>query len=230
MIWVTPKTNWSSSNYYNLEDAQRIADNICYLLDMARNIYSGNITCLVNRKRNTSSSGIFYGVLQDVNVANMTVRDSSYYNRSTTDWLSYDAKNFETLAKLMMLSYQPEPAVPTGVGRCVCYDTSAYEKNYWEPCILADSVSSGSFDYVNKNPLYALWEPQGSVTQGTSDKIPVYSAWKSGSLPNPYGSGCCLVTLYSSISICSGQPFWTYKYLNAIEQTIKNVYNRLRTY
>jgi hypothetical protein len=233
MSWITPKTNWYSGNYYNLEDAQRIADNICYLLEKARTIYSGNITCLINRQKNTGSRSIFYGVLQNVNVANMTVYDSSKYSRSMTNWLSYDAQNFKTLVYLMMLSYQSAPAEPgTGIGRYVSYDTSSYDSHYlyWEPCIIADSASSSSFNYKSNNPLYALWEPQSSAISGTSDKIPVYSAWYSGSLPSPYGSGCCLVSMSSDATICYGKIFWNYKYLNAIEQTISNVRTRLNRY
>lgn len=225
--WTTPKTSWWASDYYNLEDAQRIADNICYLLDMARGIYSGNINCLVNRRRKTASGGIFYGLLDNVNVANMSVYDSSYYSRSMTSWLSYDAQNFETLAKLMMLSYQPEPT--TKVGRWINYDTSDFTVSYDDPGIFADSVSSGTFNYVDYSPFYALWEPQSSTTANTSDKIPVHSAWRSAAM-SPYNKQICMVTLYSQTSICSGKIFWNYKYLNAIEQTIKNVYNRLRTY
>lgn len=227
MSWVTPKTNWSSGNYYNLEDAQRIADNICYLLEMARNIYSGNINCLVNRRRKTSSGGIFYGLLENVNVANMTVYDSSNYSRSMTSWLSYDAENLETLVKLMMLSYQAEPT--TGAGRWIDYDTSDFIDGYYDPAICANSVSSGTFNYVDKDPLYALWEPQGTVTQGTSDKIPVYTTWHE-TYNSSYQKRICIVTIYSQPGICQGGPFWNYKTLNAIEQTIKNVYNRLRTY
>lgn len=227
MSWVTPKTNWSSSNYYNLEDAQRIADNICYLLDMARNIYSGNINCLVNRRRKTSPGGIFYGLLENVNVANMTVYDSSRYSRSMTSWLIYDAGNLETLVKLMMLSYQAEPT--TKVGRWINYDTYDFTVPYEDPGIFADSVSSGTFNYVDKDPLYALWEPQSISMSGTSDKIPVYTTWHEA-YHSSYQKPICTVTIYSQPDICKGGPFWNYKTLNAIEQTIKNVYDRLRTY
>ena len=228
MSWVTPKTSWWSSDYYNLEDAQRIADNICYLLDMARNIYSGNINCLVNRRRKTSSGGIFYGVLENVNVANMTAYDSSNYTRSMTSWLGYDAANFVTLVKLMMLSYQAEPT--TKVARWINYDTSDYYVPYEDPGIFADSVSSGTFNYVDYTPLYALWEPQSSSMSGTSGKIPVYTAWEEAGSSASSTQRWCRVRIWSSTSICSGQPFWTYKHLNAIEQTIKNVRARLNGY
>ena len=225
MSWANPKTNWWSSDYYNLEDAQRIADNICYLLDMARNIYSGNINCLVNRRRKTSSGGIFYGLLENVNVANMIVYDSSRYSRSMTSWLSYDAENLETLVKLMMLSYQAEPT--TRVGAWINYDTSDFTVGFYDSGIFADSISSGTFNFVDYNPLYALWEPQSSSMSGTSGKIPVYTAWEeAGSSTQRW----CRVRIWSSTSICSGQPFWTYKHLNAIEQTIKNVRTRLNRY
>lgn len=227
MSWKTPHTTWYSGEYYNLEDAQRIADNICYLLDMARNIYSGNINCLVNRRRKTSSGGIFYGVLENVNVANMTVYDSSNYSRSMTSWLSYDAENLETLVKLMMLSYQAEPT--TKVGRWINYDTSDFYVSYDDPGIFADTTS-GTYNYVDRTPLYALWEPQSSSMSGTSDKIPVYTEWERWGTSPDLQHRICRVRLWSSTTICSGQPFWNYKTLNAIEQTIKNVYNRLRTY
>ena len=230
MSWVTPKTNWSSSNYYNLEDAQRIADNICYLLDMAKDIYSGNINCLINRRRKTASGGIFYGVLENVNVADMTVRDSSKYSRSMTDWLSNDATNFVTLFKLTALSYQSGPAEPTGVGRWINYDTSDFTVAYYDPCIIADSVSSGIFNYVDNTPLCALWEPQGSSMSGITDKIPVYTEWERTGSSASLSYRWCRVRVWSSTSICSGQPFWTYKHLNAIEQTIKNVRTRLNRY
>ena len=228
MSWITPHTNWYSGNYYNLEDAQRIADNICYLLDMARNIYSGNINCLVNRRRKTSSGGIFYGLLENVNVANMTAYDSSEYTRSMTSWLGYDAANFVTLVKLMMLSYQAEPT--TKVGRWINYDTSDFYVPYEDPGIFADSVSSGTFNYVDKDPLYALWEPQSSSMSGTSDKIPVYTAWEQAGSSASSTQRWCRVRIWSSTSICSGQPFWNYKVLSAIEQTIANVHTRLIRY
>lgn len=37
--WVTPKTDWESTDYINIDDWMRIAGNLCYLKNLADKIY-----------------------------------------------------------------------------------------------------------------------------------------------------------------------------------------------
>lgn len=39
MAWITPKTNWVSSDYINAEDFNRIKGNIAYLQELAKALY-----------------------------------------------------------------------------------------------------------------------------------------------------------------------------------------------
>lgn len=62
MAWVEPKTNWSSTDYYNLEDAQRITGNLNYLKDLGESIFSFSSRNYYIFKR-VNRSGEFYSAL-----------------------------------------------------------------------------------------------------------------------------------------------------------------------
>lgn len=40
MGWITPKTNWSKSDFFNLSDYNRIKNNLVYLKELAESIYA----------------------------------------------------------------------------------------------------------------------------------------------------------------------------------------------
>ena len=50
MAWITPKTNWTSSDRFNIDDFTRISGNINYLIDIINGVlYNGTIEKIENR-------------------------------------------------------------------------------------------------------------------------------------------------------------------------------------
>lgn len=214
MSWITPKTNWTTNDYYNLEDAQRIAGNICYLKEMALDIYpSGAITCLIERKRagSTSSYPIYYGMLS-VNVENLTVVTPEAYTHDLTFWLDKDATNFYTLMMLLLLSSQSE--VKSVSGKAVDYSISSPNINYpfTGDCIYNHN-RAGSFDF--SNPLKSIVEGTGMTTYpyNLPEILPLYSAWNNN-------SGKCQASIYTYTNNLMNEKFWTNYNLIAIESVI----------
>ena len=121
MSWITPKVNWTSDDYYNLEDAQRIAGNICHLGDMANQIYGNKYIyyALVYRQRRTISRypnpsyvetifGRITSFWRWTNPSNYTVVQPEYYTRTLVDWLDKDTVNLTALTKFILLSSMPD--------------------------------------------------------------------------------------------------------------------------
>lgn len=101
MAWITPKTNWVSTDYVNVSDINRIKNNILYLYDYASsvfNIYSYNIPDL---GPDLEYSSLFYAsfmnkienALQDINSSTFNYRYKISYwfpNQSTPTYIDYN--------------------------------------------------------------------------------------------------------------------------------------------
>ena len=217
MSWITPKNSWVSTDYYNLEDAQRIAGNIVYLKDMAVQIYgTSSIKCLVlrgSRKYNNNYVKC-YGTV-DIYPQSLTVKDPSLYTYATTTSLDLDSNNFETLVKLLMLSNMAEPTYVEGFN--ISYD-NVNTYTYTGNCIHNDHyISSG---YMYTKPIESIFPQYSSFYSN----FPVNTAW------NNYPTGKCYAGISAYVYNLINNKFYYADTLNAIEYNINTIYNRFTNY
>lgn len=228
--WITPKTNWYSTDYYNLEDAQRIAGNICYLYEMYGEIYPrGTYTCLLPiRYYREEEVLIELNVMLTpfVYVPENPCYPPSSYTRDLTYWLYMDSVNLHRLAMMKAMSADSEPReyhnVPVGLVndrvypdpeivyfdgyaiKCPAHYNRRY--NYSYLAMLFETEDSYQGDYINKIPI-CLKENR----QGTAD-------WR-----RLYDFKLDYEKLYN-------KPFYSHYALNNIERVTQEVYEKFTEY
>ena len=231
--WITPKYNWTEDDYYNLEDAQRIAGNICYLKSMAQSIYGNSVPCMIERDKLTNFNVIIYG-LRSVNLDNSystPVVDPSEYTHDMISWLDNDAKNLLTLTQLYMLASESGPKDHGSLKYPAWYNKSTTSQSvvdemptYSDPCILTNS-----YRYTNNNPLKNLFSSYISIYGYRGDfynNLPLSSSFSTTTSVTAKG--------YADFSTAPGnlynQPFWKYDFLNIIELLINGIHYAFERY
>ena len=233
MSWITPKTNWTADDYYNLEDAQRIAGNICHLKSMAQSIYGDSTPCLIKREKLRYFDVIIYAI-KYVHVNNeyeMPVVPPSEYTYDSISWLEKDTKNLLTFISLMMLSDESGVSdhgtlkVPGWYSR----DTQSQSTvdampTFSDPCILVNSSTM-----INSTPLYNILVNRNiGITnfQVFYNNLPLNS--KFTSVTSSTATGYAEFSQYASKLY--NQPFWNYDFLNDLELRMSFVYNKFTSY
>lgn len=228
MSWITPKVDWESDDYYNLEDAQRIAGNICHLGDMANQIY-GNKS--INRayvywKRRTITKypdpsfteTIFGRIISfwSPSSTNFTVVPPEQYSRSLVDWLDKDTTNLTALTKFILLSSMPDLVEITSDMKYTYVNTDKVGGGvyFYGECIHNYAPPDyGSFG----NPVTAIWRT-------SAIRLPISSQWYKDD-PNYYD-----INMSTDYSVLRNKKFWSAVELNIIESKIQLVYDRFTSY
>lgn len=101
MSWITPKTDWVSTDYFNIEDYNRIIGNISYLKTLADELfymfpdiyYAGNEKTYESMYYASEINNIEYnlGIINN-NSYNFNIGDTIFYqaNQSTPLWSEYN--------------------------------------------------------------------------------------------------------------------------------------------
>ena len=240
MSWITPKTNWVSSDYYNLEDAQRIAGNICHVWDMVANGHYRYIAEPMNiytvRYVSYTSSAhkyIYYLGRSEIYHRSLSVNRPESYTRDLASWQYRDAENFRALALLILMTYQSAPTkledgtvIKDGVEYTYKYTTKwdvTSEPTGSFSATRVNNVSSttGTPNYVDK-PFTAVWKPSsGYYGESTPAQIGLRFSWGSNSYD---------VRLDITATSLANQAFYTAPYLNLIESKTLEVYNKAVEY
>ena len=227
MSWITPKENWTSNDYYNLEDAQRIAGNICHLGDMANQIYGDKYIRYAyvykTRRKPPYQSytetifgrwpGVFWNYTSS---SNFTVVQPDQYNRTLVDWLDKDTTNLTALTKFILLSSFPDAVQITEDMKYTYADTDKVGGGVWITDSCIHNYTNAVQFYTYNSPLTSIW-----ITWG--GRLPLSGVWTTES--NHYYS--TITTDYSNLR---NKAFWTSNELNWIETAIKLVYNRFTSY
>lgn len=233
MSWTTPKTNWAANDYYNLEDAQRIAGNICYLKSMAQDIYDVSTPCLIKKERLSYFNVIIYAI-KYVNLDNIydtPVVQPSEYTYNMISWLDNDTTNLSTFIKLMMLSDASGVADHGSLKVPGWYNKDTTSQStvdampvFSDPCILVDSSTM-----INSTPLYNMLVNRGIGIFNFHvfyDNLPLSSRF-SGTTSST-SKGYAEFSNYASKLY--NQPFWNYEFFNDFEYRINVVYNKFTRY
>lgn len=218
MTWITPKTDWTADDYYNLEDAQRIAGNIMHLKDMAAEIYpsSANIRLLLLREI-YYSSGVAYNYygLWTVTITGMQIVYPESYNY--TDLLLCDYNNYLTLMKLILLSEAPAVETITAADRVYI----PYTINHSSPTsyqftgeAIRQKINGPG---TSADPLNAFWFNLTNY----NNRCVCYSNWD-----NPGGRASMVVGNYR----LENARFWLNTELNNIERWIWSTYDTFTRY
>lgn len=228
MSWETPKTNWTADDYYNLEDAQRIAGNICHLFDMALQIYGRtSITCLVRRETHfnydvTPVAWVqFFGIWNLGSWYGTQPVSPSAYTRDLTYWLDKDATNLLILTRLKAMSVKSAPIYVSNywVDYAINSKTNTGSKFYSGLCIPDDE---GYYSHIYSDPpIISIW---GNWYSADKNTIPLSSNWSQNS------SMQCAVSLQTNASALMNKSFYPYQTLNKIEQVIQAVYGKFTSY
>ena len=216
MSWITPKIDWTADDYYNLEDAQRIAGNIAYLKDMAAEIYPSSEIKLLLLRDVYYTSGIsyrFYGVWP-VTIANMEIVYPESYG--FTDLLQCDYKNYLTLMKLIILSSAPAVETITTEDRAyIPYTINRTSPSYQFTGEGIRQQHSGPG--TNDDPLNFFWF---NLTNA-NNRCPCYSNWS-----NQSGRAYMNIGSYR----LGNARFWLASELNHIENWIRGTYHTFEQY
>lgn len=93
--WVTPKTNWAETDYFNLTDYNRINGNHAYLHDVASGLYPAFTLSAVEEKSNASwiypadfntMEGNLYLINQNTEQLSIGTYQTYHANGSSMDW------------------------------------------------------------------------------------------------------------------------------------------------
>ena len=233
--WITPKTNWSATDRYNLSDAQRIWNNLAFLKEKAIEYY-GTETPYGSLKfyKEVYDSGRYYNfyTLLDLSPDTFTVHAGSSYYAGFIDFIAYDSDNLWTLARLVALTALKNS------GRDLFYYTHGddYFLDYY--------VSGHSHGYVGYySQMEVQYTDEGWVyisppNEDTYLRDMVFTWWywydqhtgqharTADTLPkmnrtNSHGNAVFNV---GSLERLNNTPFWTYAELNLIESKELQVY------
>ena len=212
MSWVTPKTNWNSSDYFNFEDLERIVNNYNHLVDMANEIYttSFNILFYGGSVSPTSSGGRFDYYYK-----------YTFYSGSLNKWQPDISR--ETYDLTNVLYYFPiYLAKMYYLSKTKTHSTSRL------PC---------GYTYNTTTHYTPAYYEYGEVYSNTEKAWQTYVETNSG-MTNIFRSAVSYrpddrayyVYISASASQYYNQLFWRYYDLNAAEGRLGTIYNRFLSY
>lgn len=222
MAWVTPKLTWDASDFYNLEDANRIYGNIEYLKNQLGEIFpSDTVTLLLFRQR--SNSG--FNMWSQFTITLSSLPSLSTYSRGYTAFASSEEKNWYNALVLGIL-WQ-------------LFQSNNYEFPYISGGYYVDSaIGTGS----SWHPSYAF-EGYGYAYLTQSPTMPDYvtslfrSYWWSVYTPsnNPFNLEMYNASGKSWTRMDYSEPlqnkkFWTYQDLNGIEKHLQKLKEMIDEY
>lgn len=97
--WITPRTDWTSESYFNIEDYNRIKNNVTYLKDMALKLYlSFSFTDLGTDKTYTDFPYASEFNAIESNLENMKNSTFPFFSEARNTY--YDNQQFASAADL----------------------------------------------------------------------------------------------------------------------------------
>lgn len=100
MAWIEPKTNWESTDYFNIEDYNRIVGNLLYLKDLSLELFKDFTT--EDMSDSKDYSGMIYAreinaiennlETLNINTYNFDIGDTKefYPNKTTPLWSEFN--------------------------------------------------------------------------------------------------------------------------------------------
>lgn len=203
MSWETPKTNWTNSDYFNIDDALRINRNFHELYEMAYNIYtssSGYYVFFYDYKSGSDSVYYYYSLYTHYH--DTQYKDSDY-QIDTTSLADKNKRYVLSLANLYYLSQYRWSDFSFESRKVNTIPVSSITKN---GVVDPDSLNT-RFEFRNFIQKYSfLW-----------NRPTDYSVLNSAQV-------------YLSVKSFENQPFWTSSELNTIESRMLTIYNRFLSY
>lgn len=100
MAWIEPKTNWKSTDYFNIEDYNRIVGNLTYLKSFSEKLFR-SYNLLETEQEKTYSSMIYAREINaiennlesvNINTYNFDIGDAKefYPNKNTPLWSEFN--------------------------------------------------------------------------------------------------------------------------------------------
>lgn len=100
MAWIEPKTNWKSTDYFNIEDYNRIVGNLTYLKSFSEKLFR-SYNLLETEQEKTYSSMIYAREINaiennlesvNINTYNFDIGDTKefYPNKTTPLWSEFN--------------------------------------------------------------------------------------------------------------------------------------------
>jgi hypothetical protein len=107
--WTTPVTDWTSSDYYNYGDVNRVEGNTEYVKDLLISAgYSPSLASIVKTWANTSI--LFYDDLNRIENNIKALKDCSYeplnWITPVTDWATLDVFDYNDAIRLESNLYE----------------------------------------------------------------------------------------------------------------------------
>lgn len=212
MSWITPKTNWVSSEYFNYEDLERIVNNYNHLVDMVNEIYttSFNILFYGDNISPTSSGGNFDYYYK-----------YSFYSGSLSKWLPDISRETYDLADVLYY-------FPIRLARMYYLSGKKTHTTSRLPCGYTwSSTTHYSPAYYEYGEVYSTQKSAWtSFVKTNCGMTNIYSTANSYRPDNR----AFYVDIYVYPSQYYNKPFWRYYDLNAAEGKLLTIYNRLLSY
>lgn len=230
MAWVTPKTNWTLNDYYNLEDANRISKNLEYLHDRTLEIFpDSSIALLLCR-------GMFGSYKKYINMKiDITNLYIPSYFRGDTNFASNE--RYLWYASVVLSALWIEYSL----------------NNYTFKWFSADGPNKAAIDADSSSSAPSNWYTGYGVLINDNDVDEHNAIWYRnylfthyyGITPSnyPFELEYYYITTAGGTGIYAGlppassasyplqnKPFWTATDLNYHEQTIANTYRLMSNY
>ena len=91
MAWIEPKTDWVSTDYFNIEDYNRIIGNIRYLKDFAEELFKALDTLDMGEEKTYVS--MIYAREMNAIESNLEIINSNTYSFDIGDKQTFQANN-----------------------------------------------------------------------------------------------------------------------------------------
>lgn len=97
MAWITPKTNWTTSNYYNYSDVNRVENNTDAVADLVET-YSARPILDIVKKDWTNADIVFYDAINRIESNILALKNATYQPLDwivpITNWVSADVFDY----------------------------------------------------------------------------------------------------------------------------------------
>ena len=224
MAWVTPKTNWTENDYFNLEDAARITGNLKYLKEKSLELFPDtSISLLLYRE---TKDGYKWYINMPINISNLTIYD---YYRGDTNFAENESYNWYACLVLSALWW------------------NYYWNNYTFDWFSADGPNKAAIDYYNLYGAPRYWYTGYGVLINDNDDVHDHtSVWyrnylfshyfyqASSKYPFELEFGNDFGTIFARRNLFSyplgNTLFWIAGELNSYERTIANINSLINEY
>ena len=217
--WVTPKTNWIATDYFNLADGNRIAGNIEYLRDRCAGIFPSNSISLLLYRLTSASNYAMYSELE-ITLSTLSI---TQYTRGYTAFSSSEQNNWYTALVLyilwtefknhgyVFLYYSADgsnkAAIDSNVGSSSSWVPRYWYEGYGNLIYNNDQTANGYRDYFFRH----YWATPSNYPFEMEQYAASGKNFTRQILTNPL----------------QNKPFWTYQDLNTIEYYLNKMHSEI---